>query len=104
MFEFGSYPFPSKRFVKYAINGMCATSHHLAAQAGVDVMRKGGNAFDAAIAAATCLTVLEPQSNGIGADAFAIIWHKGKIYGLNSSGYMGRRFSLEAAKAKGWET
>ena len=103
MFEFGSYPFPSKRFVKYAINGMCATSHHLAAQAGVDVMRKGGNAFDAAIAAATCLTVLEPQSNGIGADAFAIIWHKGKIYGLNSSGYMGKRFTLEAAKAKGWE-
>ena len=89
MFEFGSYPYASKRFVKYAINGMCATSSHLAAQAGVDMLKKGGNAFDAAIAAATCLTVLEPQANGIGADAFAIIWHKGKIYGLNSSGFMG---------------
>ncbi|MBQ2691655.1 MAG: gamma-glutamyltransferase family protein [Clostridia bacterium] len=103
MFEFGSYPYASKRFVKYAINGMCATSSHLAAQAGVDMLKKGGNAFDAAIAAATCLTVLEPQANGIGADAFAIIWHKGKIYGLNSSGFMGKSFSLEALKQKGFE-
>ncbi len=103
MFEFGSYPYASRRFVKYAVNGMCATSHHLAAQAGVDVMKKGGNAFDAAIAAASCLTVLEPQSNGIGSDAFAIIWHKGKLYGLNSSGFMGKSFSLEAMRRKGHE-
>lgn len=103
MYDFTSYPFPSRRFVKYAINGMCATSNHLAAQAGLDMLKKGGNAFDAAIAAATCLTVLEPQSNGIGSDAFAIIWHKGKMYGLNSSGYMGSRFSVEALKNKGMD-
>ncbi|MEA4921121.1 MAG: gamma-glutamyltransferase family protein [Clostridiaceae bacterium] len=101
MFEFNSYPYPSRRFVKYAVNGMCATSNHLAAQAGVDMLKKGGNAFDAAIAAATCLTVLEPQSNGIGADAFAIIWHKGKMYGLNSSGFMGRGFRSDDLRKKG---
>jgi len=103
MYDFSSYPFPSKRFVKYAVNGMCATSQHLAAQAGVDMLKKGGNAFDAAIAAAACLPVLEPQANGLGSDAFAIIWHKGKLYGLNSSGYMGKRFSVEALRQKGFD-
>lgn len=103
MYDFGSYPYPSKRFVKYAVNGMCATSSHLAAQAGIDMLKRGGNAFDAAIAMATCLPVLEPQANGIGADAFAIIWSKGKMYGLNSSGYMGRKFSPDAMKKKGLE-
>ncbi|MBE6988048.1 MAG: gamma-glutamyltransferase, partial [Ruminococcaceae bacterium] len=71
--DFNVYPYPSKRYVKYGINGMCATSNHLAAQAGLDILKKGGNAFDAAIAMATCLTVLEPQSNGIGGDAYAIL-------------------------------
>ena len=55
------YPYPSRRYVTYAARGMCATSNHLAAQAGVDMLKKGGNAFDAAIAAAACLVVLEPQ-------------------------------------------
>ena len=101
MYDFEAYPYASRRFVKYAINGMCATSHHLAAQAGVDMLKKGGNAFDAAIAEASCLTVLEPQCNGLGSDSFAIIWSKGKMYGLNSSGYMGSRFSLEELTKKG---
>lgn len=80
------YPFPSRRFVVYAKNGIVATSQYLAAQAGLDILKRGGNAIDAAVAAAACLTVVEPCSNGIGGDAFAIVWNEGKLYGLNSTG------------------
>ena len=100
--DFNVYPYPSKRYVKYSMRGMCATSNHLAAQAGLDVLKKGGNAFDAAIAMATCLTVLEPQSNGIGGDAFAILTTKdGKMYGLNSTGCAPELISIEKVKAQG---
>lgn len=70
----------------YGKNGMVATSNTLAAQAGLDMLKKGGNAVDAALAAAACLTVCEPTSNGIGGDAFAIVAYQGKLYGLNASG------------------
>lgn len=90
------YPFASKRYVKYAARGMCATSCALAAQAGVDMLKNGGNAFDAAIAAAACLVVMEPQTNGAGSDAFAIFCKRdGVIHGMNSSGSMGSGFSLQ---------
>ena len=88
MYDYNTYPFPSRRYLKYAAKGMCATSNHLAAQAGLDILKQGGNAVDAAVAMATCLTVLEPQSNGIGGDAFCILWHEGKLYGLNASGFL----------------
>lgn len=65
---------------------MVATSNPLAAQAGLDVLKKGGNAVDAAIATAAALTVVEPTSNGIGSDNFAILWVNGKMYGINGSG------------------
>ena len=92
----GIYPYASRRYVTLAARGMCATSNHLAAQAGVDMLKLGGNAFDAAIAAAACLVVLEPQTNGAGGDAFAIFCQKdGKIRGMNSSGAMGRAFDLQ---------
>lgn len=77
---------PSYKDNRYAKNAMVATSEPLAAQAGLDIIKKGGNAIDAAIASAAMLTVVEPCSNGIGGDAFAIVWHKGKLHGLNSSG------------------
>jgi gamma-glutamyltranspeptidase/glutathione hydrolase len=63
-----------------------ATSHPAATRAGVRALEQGGNAIDAALAAAACLTVCEPTENGVGGDAFSIIWHGGKLYGLNGSG------------------
>lgn len=95
------YPYSSQRTVTYARNGMVATSQPLAAQAGLDILKKGGNAIDAAIATAACLTVVEPTSNGIGSDAFALIWSKGKLYGLNASGPAPQAISIENLKAQG---
>lgn len=80
------YDFPSKRNVVYGKKGMVCTTQPLAAQAGLEIMKKGGNAIDAAVATAACMTVLEPTSNGIGGDAFALVWVNGELKGLNSSG------------------
>ena len=92
------HPYPSHRSVTYGKNGMVATSQPLAAQAGLDILKKGGNAIDAAIATAACLTVVEPTSNGIGGDAFAIVWTKGKLHGLNASGPAPKSISIEKVK------
>lgn len=83
---------------------MVATSQPLAAQAGLDVLRSGGNAIDAAIAAAACLTVVEPTSNGIGADAFAIVYHQGKLYGLNASGPAPLSLTAQKVREAGHES
>ncbi|MCE5333633.1 MAG: gamma-glutamyltransferase family protein [Desulfobacteraceae bacterium] len=95
------YPYPSRRSVVFAGRGMVATSQPLAAQAGLEILKKGGNAIDAAVAAAACLTVVEPTSNGIGGDAFALVWTGSKIYGLNSSGPAPKMLSLDALKRAG---
>jgi len=97
-------PYPSHRSVVYAKNGMVATSQPLAAGAGLEILKKGGNAVDAAIATAACLTVVEPTSNGIGGDAFAIVWMKEKIYGLNSSGPAPKSISIEKVKELGHDS
>jgi len=86
----------------YASNGIVATSQILAAQAGLDILKKGGNAIDAAIATAACLTVVEPPSNGIGGDAFALVWTGGKLYGLNSSGPAPKSISAEIVREAGY--
>lgn len=80
--------YPSQRYPIYARGGMVNCSSPQAAAAGLEILRKGGNAMDAAVAAAAALTVVEPTANGIGADAFALIWSEKdqKLYGLNSSG------------------
>ena len=71
----------------YGRKGMVCTSQTLAAHIGLDMLKKGGNAVDAAVAVAISLTVLEPVSNGIGSDLFAIIHMDGHLYGLNGSGF-----------------
>ena len=80
------YRYPSRRRLVYGRKGMVCASQPLAAQAGLDMIKKGGNAFDAALAAAACLAVVEPMSCNMGGDGFALIWHEGKLYGLNASG------------------
>jgi gamma-glutamyltranspeptidase/glutathione hydrolase len=79
------YPYPSRRHVVLGRRGAVATSQPLAALAGMEMLLKGGSAVDAAIAMAACLTVVEPTSNGIGGDLFAIVWD-GELHGLNASG------------------
>src|SRR5438067_4793271 len=76
------------RSVVYARHGMVAAAHPLAVQVGVDVLKKGGNAVDAAIATNAALGLLEPMSCGIGGDLFAIVWDakSQRLYGLNASG------------------
>ena len=81
-----NYRYPSRRSVIYGIKGMVCTSQPLAAQAGLDIFKKGGNAIDAMLATAICMTVLEPSGNGIGSDTFALVWSAKdkKLYGLMS--------------------
>ncbi len=97
------YKYPSRRTLVYGSRGMTATTQPLAAQAGLEMLRKGGNAIDAAVAAAACLTVVEPTSNGIGGDAFALVWTGGKLHGLNSSGPAPSRADAEALLQNGWQ-
>ncbi|WP_274365472.1 gamma-glutamyltransferase family protein [Paenibacillus thermotolerans] len=97
------YPYPSRRNAVYARKGMVSTSHPLAAEAGLEALRRGGNAIDAAVAAAACLTVVEPTSNGIGGDAFALVWTGGKLHGLNASGPAPQSLTIDAVRAAGFD-
>ena len=102
---------PNEHFVTrsevIAANGMVATSQPLATQVGLDVLRRGGNAMDAAIAANAATGLMEPTGNGIGGDLFAIIWHAETetLYGLNASGRSPQGLSyaqlLQELEAKG---
>lgn len=95
------YRYPSRRNVVYSSRGMVAASQPLAAQAGLEMLRRGGNAMDAIVAAATCLPVVEASNNGIGGDAFALIWTGGRLYGLNASGYAPEKLSAQLLRSKG---
>ncbi len=88
-----------------AQNGMAATSQPLATQVALDILKKGGNAIDAAIAANAVMGVVEPTGCGIGGDLFAIIWsaEKGKLYGLNASGRSPRSLKPEYFRKNGLE-
>ncbi len=81
-----SYPYPSHRMPVMARRGVVATGEPLAAQVGIRILQQGGNAVDAAVAAAIALTVTEPVSNGLGSDAFAMVWDGSRLHGLNGSG------------------
>ena len=88
-----------------ATHGMAATSHPLATQVALDILKAGGSAVDAAIAANAMLGLVEPVSCGIGGDLFAIIWDAGtqKLYGLNASGRSPMELSLEYFKKNGYK-
>ncbi len=92
-------PYPSTRLPVFARN-VVSTSHPLAAQAGLRMLYKGGNAVDAAIAAAAALTITEPVSNGLGSDAFAILWDGKELHGLNGSGRAPQSWTPDYFRAK----
>ena len=94
-----SNPYTSTRLPLFARN-VVATSHPLGAQAGLRMMLKGGNAVDAAIAAAAAMTIVEPVSNGLGSDAFCILWDGKELHGLNASGRAPQSWTPEYFKRK----
>jgi gamma-glutamyltranspeptidase/glutathione hydrolase len=106
--------YASRRSPVFARN-IVSTSHPLAAQAGVAVLRRGGNAVDAAIATAAVMTIVEPCSNGLGSDAFCILWDGQRLHGLNASGrapaawtrdYFLRKYGADAKAPpkRGWDS
>jgi gamma-glutamyltranspeptidase/glutathione hydrolase len=104
-------PHPFRK-TTYAQRGMVATSQPLAAQAGLAILQRGGNAVDAALATAITLTVVEPTSNGVAGDAFALVWDGNALQGINGSGRAPMAQSLERLtqrglteiSARGWES
>tara|TARA_B100000686_G_C16806854_1_gene991881 strand:- start:38843 stop:40429 length:1587 start_codon:yes stop_codon:yes gene_type:complete len=100
--------YPSQRSDVFARN-IVSTSQPLATQAGIEMLQKGGNAVDAILASAITLTVVEPVSNGIGSDAFSIIWDGSKLHGFNGSGrspigWTPERFKeLDSMPTLGWD-
>src|SRR4051812_40720039 len=92
-------PYAWPRTPVLARNVVC-TSQPLAAQAGLKMLAEGGSAVDAALAAAITLTLVEPVSNGIGSDAFSIVWDGKQLHGLNASG----RFEGHGVPARGWNS
>jgi len=95
------YTYSSRRNVVYAKNGMACTSVPLGAQVGLEVLKAGGNAMDAAVAMAAGMPLFEPTGNGLGSDAFALVWvcKEKKLYGLNASGVA--PISLDAEHVRG---
>src|SRR5262245_53333403 len=99
-------PHRSERSCVLARRGMVATSVPIASAAGVEMLRRGGNAIDAAIAAAAVLAVVEPLQTGLGGDAFALYWsaRERKLIGLNGSGRAPRAATLALYRERGLET
>ena len=106
--------YPSQRLPVFGRN-IVSTSHPLAAQAGLRMLLKGGNAVDAAVAAAAAMTIVEPVSNGLGSDSFCILWDGKQLQGLNASGrapqawtpdYFKRKYGADAKAppVRGWDS
>src|SRR6478609_11199710 len=107
--SFWSLPYVSPRLPLLAEN-VVRTSQPLASAAGLSMYLRGGNAVDAALATAITLTVVEPCMNGIGGDAFCILWEGQRLHGLNASGRAPRRWTREhfakyqAMPLRGWDS
>ncbi len=95
--------FPGRHQPVFAPHGAVATSQPLATQAGLAALQRGGSAVDAVLAAAITLTVVEPASNGIGGDAFALVWDGTKLHGLNGSGRAPLALTLDIVRGQGHE-
>ena len=106
LFDPHRYAYPSRRSVVYARRAMACTSVPLGAQVGLDVMKAGGNAVDAAVAMAAAMPLLEPTGNGIGGDCFALVWveREKKLYGLNASGVSPAALSAALVRELGHQT
>lgn len=99
-----TYRYASRRNVVYAKNAVACTSVPLGAQIGLDVMKSGGSAVDAAVAMAAAMPLLEPTGNGLGSDCFALVWieRDKRLYGLNASGVAPMALSAEKVRAMGY--
>src|SRR6516225_3815278 len=96
-------PFDSRRAATHALHGMVASSQPLAAQVGLQVLKDGGNAVDAAIAVAAMVNVTEPMMNGLGGDAFILVHWQKRLYGLNASGRCPRGMTRDTFVRAGWK-
>ena len=98
--------FQSRRSAVTARRGIVATSQPLAAQVGLQVLREGGHAVDAAVATSAALGVVEPHNTGVGGDLFALVWDAGseQVSALNASGRAGQSATVEDARRAGFET
>lgn len=108
MLQFDSlkYAYPSHRNVIYARNGMVCSTSPTAAQVGLDILKDGGNAMDAAVAVAATIPLTEPTGNGLGSDCFALVWSEKekKLYGLNGSGVAPMALSAKTIKDAGYSS
>ena len=100
------YSFASHRNIVYAKKGMACSTSPSASQVGLDILKSGGNAMDAAIAMATTLPLVEPTGNGLGSDCFALVWSEKdqKLFGLDGSGVAPMALSAEKVKEAGYTT
>ena len=98
------YSFASHRNVVYARKGMACSTSPIASQVGLEILKSGGNAMDAAIAMATTLPLVEPTGNGLGSDCFALVWSAKdqKLFGLDGSGVAPMALSAEKVKEAGY--
>jgi gamma-glutamyltranspeptidase/glutathione hydrolase len=92
----------ASRTAVYGTSGAAGTAHPLATQTGIEILKRGGSAVDAAVAMNACLGFLEPTSSGIGGDCFAMLWDpkQGKVVGLAGSGASPRKLTLEIARSR----
>jgi len=101
-----NYKYTSRRSVTLGLNGTVATSNPLAANAGLDMLKKGGNAVDAAVCAASVLNVVEPMSTGVGGDVFALVYDSNtkQIEALNGSGRSSMRANIDDLRKEGMDS